>query len=82
MIRNIAAGIDGSPEGLAAAHWAAHEAARRGVALNLVHAWHPHARPMPDVPMDSTERGWAEHLLQEAAGSVRARTPRSRLPPG
>ncbi|MFI5688037.1 universal stress protein [Streptomyces sp. NPDC051636] len=75
MVRNIAAGIDGSPESLAAAHWAAQEALRRGVALSLVHAWHPHVRPAPYVPLDSTEHGWAEHLLQEAVDSVRAAHP-------
>jgi nucleotide-binding universal stress UspA family protein len=75
MIRNIAAGIDGSPEGLAAAHWAAAEAERRGIALTLLHAWHPHARSAPYGPLESTEHGLAEHLLQEAVDSVRAAHP-------
>ncbi|WP_369215358.1 universal stress protein [Streptomyces flavofungini] len=35
----ITAGIDGSPESLGAAHWAAREAVRREVVLHLVHAF-------------------------------------------
>lgn len=75
MVRNVTAGVDGSPEGLAAAHWAAQEALRRGVALSLVHAWQRHARPAPCVPLGSTEHEWAEHLLGEAVDSVRAAHP-------
>ncbi|WP_443077582.1 universal stress protein [Streptomyces sp. NBC_01450] len=52
MPRHVAAGIDGSPEGLAAAHWAAREALRRGTALRLVHAWKWQPRPAPTVPAD------------------------------
>ncbi|EFL29908.1 stress-inducible protein [Streptomyces viridochromogenes DSM 40736] len=39
MTRTVVAGVDGSPEGLAAADWAAREALRRGLPLRLVHAW-------------------------------------------
>ncbi|MFF7969870.1 universal stress protein [Streptomyces sp. NPDC007905] len=74
MARNIAAGIDGSPESLAAAHWAAQEAVRRGRALTLVHAWQ-RTRPAPFVPPDGTEHGWAEDLVREASDSVRAAHP-------
>ncbi|MFL4951368.1 universal stress protein [Streptomyces sp. MMS24-I31] len=75
MLRNVAAGIDGTPESLAAAHWAAQEALRRGVALSLVHAWRSHPRPAPYVPLGSTEHQWAEQLLKEAVDSVRAAHP-------
>ncbi|GGV29087.1 stress-inducible protein [Streptomyces longisporoflavus] len=49
--QTITAGIDGSPESLDAARWAAREALRRDLPLHLVHAGGPpakHTRP-PDV---------------------------------
>lgn len=79
MRHDIVVGIDGSPEGLAAAHWAAREAQRRGTGLGVVHVWHRHPRPAPYVPMDSTERDWAEQLLSEAVRSVRAAHPDLRI---
>ncbi|MFI1354431.1 universal stress protein [Streptomyces sp. NPDC020898] len=79
MLRHITTGIDGSTESLAAAHWAAREALRRGVALNLVHAWTLHPRPAPSVPADRSERGWAEETLDTAVGSIRAAHPGLRI---
>ncbi|KAB1140086.1 universal stress protein [Streptomyces luteolifulvus] len=75
MVRYVAAGVDGSPESLAAAHWAAREALRRGAALQLIHAWKWYPRPPASVPMGSTQRGWAEQTLDEAGRSVRAAHP-------
>ncbi|MFD7708349.1 universal stress protein [Streptomyces sp. NPDC059786] len=79
MFRDIAVGIDGSPASLAAAHWAAREAERRGSGLRIVHAWHRHARPAPYVPLDRTEHEWAGQLLQEAVRSVRGAHPGLRI---
>ncbi|MEU7058018.1 universal stress protein [Streptomyces sp. NPDC046197] len=75
MLRNVVAGIDGSPEGLAAAHWAAQEALRRGTGLSLVHAWRSQPRPAPGVPLGSPDHERAEHLLRTAVDSVRAPHP-------
>jgi len=79
MLRYVAAGIDGSPESLAAAHWAAREAARRGTGLRLVHAWEwlPHSAPY--VPAGMSQRQWAEEILERASSSVRAAHPELRV---
>lgn len=79
MLRHITAGVDGSPESLAAAQWAAREALRRGVALRMVHAWTRHPHPAPSVPIDVSERDWAERTLDQAAMSVRAAHPGLRI---
>ncbi|MCT9080173.1 universal stress protein, partial [Streptomyces fulvoviolaceus] len=44
MLPPVIAGVDGSAESLAAAEWAAREAARRDRPLRLVHAWNWHPR--------------------------------------
>ncbi|MEV0017066.1 universal stress protein [Streptomyces tendae] len=79
MPHGIVVGIDGSTEGLAAAHWAAQEAQRRGTGLGVVHVWHRHPRPVPHVPVDGTEGDWAERLLGEAVRSVRSAHPGLRI---
>ncbi|MEU8523321.1 universal stress protein [Streptomyces sp. NBC_01216] len=79
MPRDIVVGIDGSTEGLAAAHWAAQEAQRRGTGLSVIHVWHRPPHPAPHVPVDDTERDWAEQLLREAVRSVRAAHPGLRI---
>ncbi|MFD8154878.1 universal stress protein [Streptomyces sp. NPDC059720] len=79
MARDIVVGVDGSAEGLAAAHWAAREARRRGAGLGVVHVWHRRPRPAPYIPLDSTEREWAEKLLAGTVRSVRAAHPGLRI---
>ncbi|MEU3854416.1 universal stress protein [Streptomyces sp. NPDC029554] len=79
MQHDIVVGIDGSAEGLAAAHWAAQEAQRRGTGLGVVHVWHRHPRPAPYVPMDGTERERADQVLREAVRSVRVAHPQLRI---
>ncbi|MFE9255220.1 universal stress protein [Streptomyces sp. NPDC006879] len=72
MSDRIIVGLDGSAEGLAAAHWAAREALLRGMALHLVHAeqWSSPA----DIPVPTTDvrRHWAQTVLDEAATELRA----------
>ncbi|WP_338895182.1 universal stress protein [Streptomyces sp. TG1A-60] len=75
MIRPITVGLDGSPESLAAADWAAREAQRRDLPLHLVHAWiwQPH-----DVPVAQdldTQKHWALRILREAEEELRGRHP-------
>ncbi|MBP5942398.1 universal stress protein [Streptomyces acidiscabies] len=72
MQRHVTAGTDGSAESLAAAHWAAGEALRRGVGLRIVHVW-----PRPLTPGRSgAVHEQAEHILDRVASGVRAGHPR------
>ncbi|MFF4393878.1 universal stress protein [Streptomyces sp. NPDC001552] len=75
MNDRIVAGLDGSAESLAAAHWAAREALLRGVPLHLVHAeeWSS-PRDLP-VPTSDVRRHWAQALLNETADELRASHP-------
>ncbi|MFE9773718.1 universal stress protein [Streptomyces sp. NPDC005931] len=75
MQGNVAVGVDGSPAGFAAAHWAAHEAVHRGTGLDVVHAWHPQARPASGAVSAGTGRDAAEQALRAAVHSVRAAYP-------
>ncbi|WP_377269830.1 universal stress protein [Peterkaempfera sp. SMS 1(5)a] len=73
MTRPVTAGVDGSPESLAAAGWAAAEAVRREVPLRLVLAWPWLFNAPPTVRDDDT--GLAEGMLEEVAGGLRAEYP-------
>ncbi|MFF0433897.1 universal stress protein [Streptomyces sp. NPDC004327] len=75
MSREIVAGVDGSPESLAAADWAAREAAHRGLPLRLVHAWRwePLALPLDQDP--TAQQQVAREVLREAENAVAGRHP-------
>jgi nucleotide-binding universal stress UspA family protein len=82
MLRNVTVGLDGSPESLAAADWAAREALLRGSQLRLVHAWQvqlPVYAPLagtylpPSGP--ESQRQWAESMLGETEAKLTRRYP-------
>ncbi|MGW1064802.1 universal stress protein [Streptomyces aureus] len=82
MSRTIVVGLDGSPESLAAAEWAAREARRTDAPLRLVHAWlwHPYVYgPLAGVsvpaPAEDPQREWAERLPRETAARLVADHP-------
>ncbi|MEU5293772.1 universal stress protein [Streptomyces umbrinus] len=86
MPRNVTAGLDGSPESLAAADWAAREALLRDMPLRLVHAreWEPYAyAPLGGVSVprsvSDAHRDWAAHMPREAESRLARRYPGLRI---
>ncbi|MEU8583010.1 universal stress protein [Streptomyces abikoensis] len=75
MPRTITVGIDGTDHSLAAADWAAAEAARRGAALRLVHAWVWRPLDVPIATDADVQRKWAQDVLTEGEHRVKAAHP-------
>ncbi|MFF9481867.1 universal stress protein [Streptomyces sp. NPDC014733] len=75
----ITAGIDGTPESLAAARWAAEEADRRHAVLRLLHAWPPPAAEEPGTPLTPGRNADAQRLVDHARQQARAHRPRVRV---
>jgi len=79
MLPPVIAGVDGSPESLAAAEWAAREAERRERPLRLLHAWN-WAPPAADRPTGSAvHRHQARRVLRQAEDRVRLACPGLRV---
>ncbi|MCG7523123.1 universal stress protein [Streptomyces sp. OfavH-34-F] len=70
MTSAIAVGVDGSAESLAAAGWAAREAALRGMPLRIVHAWLWQPLDVPLVQDRETQARSAHAVLRAAETHV------------
>ncbi|QNP68243.1 universal stress protein [Streptomyces roseirectus] len=77
MSRSVIVGLDGSPESLAAAEWAAGEAGLLGLPLKLVQVWEPVPAPMAQAPLlgPETHQHWTDRIPRDAARTVRERHP-------
>ncbi|MBX9427014.1 universal stress protein [Streptomyces lateritius] len=74
MSRPVTVGVDGSPESVAAAEWAARESELWGVPLRIVHADERAGVTVPGIGLDARRR-WAEELLVATAETVRRAHP-------
>ncbi|MFI9152492.1 universal stress protein [Streptomyces sp. NPDC053367] len=78
MIRYVVTGVDGTPEGQAAAEWGAREALRRGLPLRLVHAWEvglPEGAAEAELPELRAPQLHARHVLHTALDRLGERYP-------
>ncbi|MFE4828160.1 universal stress protein [Streptomyces sp. NPDC056672] len=83
MLHPVVVGVDGSPESLAAAEWAAAEAASSGLPLRLVHAWEGVPYPSSPYPSSSAAdpaagQDGAGRSLREAEEHLTTRFPGTR----
>ncbi|QOV33696.1 universal stress protein [Streptomyces ferrugineus] len=79
MLPPVMAGVDGSAESLAAAEWAAREAARRDRPLRLVHVWNWHPGQGAAEPAPAVRRHLGRRALRQAEDRIRRTCPGVKL---
>ncbi|QRX90223.1 universal stress protein [Streptomyces noursei] len=70
----VTVGVDGTPQALAAAQWAAHEARLRQSRLRLLTAWQP-LTARPRAPWAAEPPHWPDRITQEARATVESAEP-------
>ncbi|MGD3113051.1 universal stress protein [Streptomyces sp. YGL11-2] len=71
----VTVGVDGTPQALAAARWAAHEARLRQARLHLLTAWQPLTERQRGMPWRTELPHWPDRVLDEARSAVEAAEP-------
>ncbi|WP_328333191.1 MULTISPECIES: universal stress protein [unclassified Streptomyces] len=76
----VTVGLDGTPESLSAALWAAQEASARGATLRLLHAW---VLLAPEAPAAEQPEGdpnyWPKRIVSDARDAIGQRFPGLRV---
>ena len=75
MTGTVTAGLDGSPQSIAAASWAAREAELRRDRLHLVHADDWPTTAVVRLVSPDEQRRWADTLLSRTSDELRKRHP-------
>jgi nucleotide-binding universal stress UspA family protein len=75
MPKEITVGVDGSPESLSAAHWAAREAQLRRLPLRLLHLWFLPPTTAQRIPGEDEQSLAAQRLLQDVESELRSQYP-------
>ncbi|WP_405566871.1 universal stress protein [Streptomyces sp. NBC_01167] len=79
MTHAIMVGVDGSAESVSAADWAAQEAVRRRLPLQLVHAWLWQPVDVPVVQDGETQAQAAKGMLQQVEQDLTDRYPTAQV---
>ncbi|MFH9352260.1 universal stress protein [Kitasatospora sp. NPDC017646] len=75
MRPEITVGLDGSPESLSAARWAAREAQLRGLPVRLLHLWLLSPVAAPHLPSGEVRTAVGQRILRDAESELREHYP-------
>ncbi|MCX4553492.1 universal stress protein [Streptomyces sp. NBC_01267] len=71
----VTVGLDGTPESLSAAFWAAQEASARGATLRLLHAWVLLSTERAERQPEADPNYWPKRIVSDACDAIEERFP-------